>query len=208
MIENFKEKRLTYDKKITALFLTILVVTLIYNIIFQNGSKVSRILLTIVSIIGTYLFFKITFLKKSKAAYILSLGFIMISMYLGNILNFYTYIPSYDKILHLASGVIIGFVSIVIYAYFTKGYIDKLNPMFIVFFSITFTIACAGTWEIWEFTTDRLFGLQSQCNSLVDTMTDIICGTIGGLISLIWIYIFAKRGKNKIIKMIIDEITK
>lgn len=200
------KKNITYDKKITALFLGILLITLIYNVVFQGSSKLSRIILAIATIVGIYVFFKITFLRRSKASYIAAIIFVMLSMYLGNVLNFYTYIPHYDKILHLASGVIIGIISIVIYAYFTKEYFNKLNPMFLVFFSITFTIACAGGWEIWEFTSDKLFGLQSQLNSLFDTMTDIICGTFGGLISLIWIYNFAKGKSNRVLQKIIDEI--
>lgn len=78
--------------------------------------------------------------------------------------------------------------------------------MFVVFFSVIFAIALAGTWEIWEFTTDRLFGLNSQLNSLIDTMTDIICGTVGGLISAIPIYLFAKGKHNKFLSTIIKEI--
>ena len=40
-----------------------------------------------------------------------------------------------------------------------------------------FSIAAAGVWEIWEFSTDMLFGFHSQNNSLIDTMMDIICGS-------------------------------
>ena len=200
------KKKLTYDNLITLIFLGILVITLIYNVIFQSGSKMQRIILTFISVIAMKIFFSVTFLKKSRATYTATIVFIIISMYLGNILNFYTYIPSYDKILHLASGIIIGIIGVIIYAYFTKDQINKINPIFMIFFSIIFTIALAGIWEMWEFTTDRLFGLESQFNSLVDTMTDIICGTIGGLIALIPIYKFAKGKNNRFFKFIIDEI--
>lgn len=200
------KKRLTYDNLITLIFLCLLVVTLIYNITFQSGSKLQRIILCFVAVIATKIFFAVTFLKKSKATYVSAIVFIIISMYLGNILNFYTYIPRYDKILHLASGGIIGIISVIIYTYFIKDELNKINPMFMVFFSIIFTIALAGGWEIWEFTTDMLFGLESQLNSLVDTMTDIICGTIGGLVVLIPIHKFAKGKKNRFLEAIINEI--
>lgn len=200
------KKKITYDNLVTLIFLLLLAGTLIYNIIVQSGSKVQRIILAFGTVIITKIFFSLTFFKKSKATYTAAIVFIIISMYLGNILNFYTYIPSYDKILHLASGIIIGIIGVIIYAYFTKEELNKINPMFMVFFSIIFTIALAGIWEIWEFTTDRLFGLESQLNSLVDTMTDIICGTIGGLIALVPIYKFAKNKKSGFLKNIIDEI--
>lgn len=201
------KRKLTYDNLITIIFLVILLVTLIYNLIFQDGNKIARILLAIAATIVTKIFFSITFLKKSKASYVASILFIILSMYFGNIINFYEIIPNYDKILHLGSGIIIGFVGIVIYAYFTKGEINKINPMFMVFFSIMFTIALAGAWEIWEFTTDQLFGLDSQLNSLIDTMTDIICGTVGGGVALIPIYRFAKGKENRFLKTIINEVS-
>lgn len=199
-------KRLKYDNLITVIFLAVLAVTLTYNLMFQSGSKLQRILLIFGTVAVTKVFFSITFLKRSKATYTAVIIFIIISMYMGNVLNFYTYVSSYDKILHLTSGVIKGIIGVIIYAYFTKGEFNKINPMFMVFFSIMFTIALAGVWEMWEFSTDKLFGLQSQRNSLIDTMTDIICGTIGGLISLIPIYRFAKGKKNKFLSLIINEI--
>lgn len=113
-------------------------------------------------------------------------------MYLGNVCNFYTLINHYDKILHLLSGIIIGIIGLIIYAHFTKEYMKKLNPKLMIIFVFIFCVALAGCWEIWEFTGDRLWGFQSQNNSLVDTMTDIICGTVGGIISLFPIYGFAK----------------
>ena len=47
---------------------------------------------------------------------------------------------------------------------------------------------------------------MSQRNSLDDTMIDIICGTIGGIISLIPIYRFSKGHKNRFLEFIIKEI--
>lgn len=205
-LNKIMKKKLAYDDSFTLAFLIILLITFCYNSIFQGGSRVPRIFLIFITIVVAKLFFKVTFLKKSRFIYMATLIFIFISMYLGNVLNFYTYIDNYDKILHFISGIIIGFIGVIIFAYFTQEYFKKINPMFVVFFSVIFAIALAGTWEIWEFTTDRLFGLNSQLNSLIDTMTDIICGTVGGLISAIPIYLFAKGKHNKFLSTIIKEI--
>jgi hypothetical protein len=51
----------------------------------------------------------------------------------------------------------------------------------------------AGCWEIFEFTTDRLFGLYSQNGSLVDTMVDIICGTVGAGGTALYLALKAER---------------
>ncbi|MDO5515959.1 MAG: hypothetical protein Q4F66_00285 [Clostridium sp.] len=199
-------RKITYEKIITYIFLAVLLVTLIINVIFQGGSKIARIVLTIGTVIACWAFFRFTFLKRSKASYIAALIFILMAMYFGNILNFYDLVPYYDKILHTSSGIIIGIMSIVVYAHFTKEYFHKVNPRFIMLFCVIFAIALAGGWEIWEYTTDKLFGLDSQLGSLDDTMTDIICGTIGGIIALIPIYRFSKGHENRFLNAIIKEV--
>ncbi|HCW53087.1 MAG TPA: hypothetical protein DG753_04965 [Clostridium sp.] len=199
-------REITYEKVITLTFLIVLAITLILNIIFQEGSKVGRIILTAGTVIVFRIFFRFTFLKKSKAAYIATLIFIIMAMYFGNILDFYDIVPYYDKILHTASGIIIGIMSVVIYAHFTKNYFEKINSRFMLLFCILLTLALAGGWEIWEYTTDKIFGFMSQKNSLDDTMTDIICGSIGGIIALIPIYRFSKGHKIKFLESIINEL--
>lgn len=195
-----------YDNYITIIFFSFLITTLIYNIFYEGGNKFLRIMITIASICGVRYIFKHTFLCKSRFTYIATVSFMMVSMYLGNILNAYAYIPFYDKLLHFVSGILIGIISVVIYLHFTGEYFRKLNPNFILFFSLIFVIASAGGWEIWEFCGDKIFGLQSQFNSLNDTMIDMICGTVGGMISYIPIYKYFKGDRNWIISLIINEI--
>lgn len=195
-----------YDTSITIGLFIILVLTLIYNYLFKGGDRAARLLLIAVTIIAAKMLFKITFLKKSKAAYISILSFIMLAMYFGNVLNFYTYIPHYDKVLHFLSGMIIGVLGLIIYSYFTKENLKNMNIKFAMFFIFIFITSLAGIWEIWEFSTDKIFGLQSQLNSLNDTMTDIIAGTIGGIITLVYVYIAATKRKSKILIKILEEV--
>ena len=75
-------------------------------------------------------------------------------------------------------------------------------------FSIFFAMAVAGGWEIWEFTTDQLLGFASQNNSLIDTMLDIICGTVMGVITNIPIYLQSKGKKIYFVDKIINEMNK
>lgn len=203
---NNTAKKITYEKVITGIFLLILIISLIINFFFQGGSKVGRIILTAGTVIVFWAFFRFTFLKKSKASYLATLIFIIMAMYFGNVLDFYGIVPYYDKILHISSGVILGIISIIVYFHFTKEDFRKLSPLFAVLFCILFTMAIAGGWEIWEYTTDKILGLTSQRNSLDDTMTDIICGTIGGIVTAVPIYRFSKGNKNKFLDFIIKEI--
>ena len=197
---------LTYDNIITIIFLSLLVVTLVFNIMFQDGTKIFRIILIAATVLTLKILFSITFLKRSRASYIAILIFIFMAMYLGNIFDFYSRINNYDKILHFSSGIIIGIIGLIVYAHFTKEYIKKLNIKFMLLFIFTFCVALAGFWEMWEFAGDRLFGFQSQNNSLIDSMIDIICGTVGGAVSLFPIYRFIKGKSNKLFEKITKEV--
>ncbi|MGN0143530.1 MAG: hypothetical protein ACI398_01010, partial [Clostridium sp.] len=116
----------SYDNIITIIFMTLLAITIIFNAVFQNGNKIFRIISIIATVIALKVIFTITFFKRSKATYIAALIFIFMAMYLGNVWDFYSLIPSYDKILHFFSGIIIGIIGLIVYAHFTKEYMQKL----------------------------------------------------------------------------------
>jgi len=116
------------------------------------------------------------------------LAFIFVTMFFANEFKGYSFIPYLDKIEHLSSGVILFYIGSLILELINKNETNKPNIKTIILFSLFFAIAMAGVWEIYEFTTDRLFGLRSQNNSLVDTMGDIICGSIGALFTSIYAY--------------------
>ncbi|NFU51367.1 hypothetical protein FDF76_12700 [Clostridium botulinum] len=200
------KRKLTYDEIITIVVITILVIHLIFNILFQSGSVVFRVLLVIVTIFIAKLVFSVTFIKHCKMIYLLTLTFIIMAMYVGNILNIYTYINHYDKILHFISGIIISILAFSIYINYTHKVSEKLNPIFALIFIISFSIAMAGIWEMWEFSTDRLLGFNSQNNSLIDTMLDIIMGTLGCLIILPMEYSYIKGKNIRFFRKLINEI--
>jgi len=193
---------------VAMIFILLLVVTAIYFIGVSEYEKLFRIGLTFITIVGVYLLYIKSFLKGAKIIYYINLFFVFLSMYLANILNFYS-IPNYDKFLHLLSGAIIAIIGYILYLYLTNEKTRKdMHTLMPFIFVIIFSTAAAGLWEIWEFTTDSLFGLNAQNGSLTDTMWDIICGTIVGIITAIPIYLYSKGRKIKFIEKIINDIEK
>ncbi len=191
---------------IAAIFTLVLILTLFYALFTGNGEKIFRIVLTFITIVIAYMLFKKSFLKGASIIYYINIIFIFLSMYLASVWNFYG-IPNYDKFLHLLSGAIIAIIGYALFIYLTNDIARKeIHPLTSVIFVILFATAAAGVWEIWEFTTDSLFGLTAQNNSLHDTMWDIICGTIVGIVTAIPIYINSKSNKIKVITKMIDEI--
>lgn len=197
------------DNIITVLFYVLLVATAIWDLVVRSGGKFLRILLIAAVILLVYYIYKKTFLKQYSFLYKITLFFVFISMYLANVFNFYAY-KNYDKCLHFLSGIILAIIGLVIYNYLSNNSLDNgMKKVTVIIFPMIFAIACAGLWEIWEFTTDQLFGLTAQWNDLHDTMWDIICGTIGGIVSCFFIWLFLLSGKEiKIAKKILEEMNR
>lgn len=201
-----KDKHINKEFMVAVIFTIVLIITAIYDFIARDGEKLFRIALTFVTIVLVYLLYIKSFLKGAKIIYYINMTFIFLAMYLANVWNFYS-IPNYDKFLHLLSGAIIAIIGYILFIYLTNDISRKeMNPLTPAIFVILFATAAAGVWEIWEFTTDSLFGLSAQNNSLNDTMWDIICGTVVGIITAIPIYIHSKGRDIKIINTIINEI--
>lgn len=192
------------DKVITILFYIILFITGLLDIYFRNGIKILRILLIYATILSIRIVFKKTFLKKYLCVYVITLIFIFFSMYLANVWDFYA-LEHYDKVLHFVSGILIGFLGLIVYIYLSNGNLNNsMKKLTIYIFPVIFAVAVAGAWEIWEYTTDTLFGLTAQCD-LEDTMWDIILGSLGSLISSGLIY-YSYNVKNiKMIQNLIEQ---
>ena len=194
---------------VNLIYMAVLIITFIYKYAIKDYDELFRIGLAAVTAWIVYFTCKITFLKKSEICFYVILAFTFSAIYLGNVWDLYRIIPIYDKLLHLLSGVIIAVIGLVLFLYLNNGNIKgDFNTYFVVIFSIIFSIAAAGLWEIWEFSTDMLFGFHSQNNSLIDTMMDIICGSIMGIIANIPIYLYIKGKNISFIEKIIDEINR
>lgn len=190
---------------VTIAFLILTTITLIYDFINNDSEKLFKGIMIYLTVAAAWFVFNKTFLKKMEAVYYIALVFIFFSIYLANLWDFYG-IPHYDKFLHFMSGIILALFGLILYMYMGRKNTEvNKHQITIVIFPLFFAIACAGCWETWEFTTDSLFGLHAQNNSLVDTMTDIIAGTIGGGLTSVLNYL-AYRGKNiKLIKNIVNS---
>ena len=194
---------------VNLIYMAVLIITFIYKYAIKDYDELFRIGLAAVTAWIVYFVCKITFLKKSEICFYVILAFTFSAIYLGNVWDLYRIIPIYDKLLHLLSGVIIAIIGFVLFLYLNNGNIKgDFNTYFAVIFSIIFSIAAAGLWEIWEFSTDMIFGFHSRNNSLIDTMMDIICGSIMGIIANIPIYLYIKGKNISFIEKIIDEINR
>lgn len=145
--------------------------------------------------------------------------FAFISLNLGGTLDFYHFIPYYDKFLHTAFGLGASYLILILFTFLNHGKITNWPFAFII--NLLVVLGLAAVWEVYEFYSEVFIGGDPQrwkpileevgemtvkdffltYNPLVDTMLDIVVALIGNLIFFLVILIDAKT-KRKIISAI------
>lgn len=121
--------------------------------------------------------------KVPDGLYYTVLLFIFFASPVGSVLNLYRLWGPYDKIVHFCSGLLLAACGYALAVWLFEKIGVSLKAVMLPVVLITFLTASAGAgiWEIIEFITDRLAGGGMQ-RGMVDTVTDMIAGNLGGLL--------------------------
>jgi hypothetical protein len=120
--------------------------------------------------------------------------FIICSIFLGSIASFYLHFKWWDFILHFYKGMYVAFVGITLYKLFIPEQARNSTSRWIIFlFVLSLAVLSSVVWEIYEFVGDQTFTHTMQRGGNTDTMYDLLCGFVGGL--LVAIYSCARKQK-------------
>jgi uncharacterized membrane protein YjdF len=142
--------------------------------------------------------------------HIVFLVFLYAAIYLVEVRSFYYKVPNWDSILHGFSGAMIGALGFSIVKLLNDSEKVKLDlsPVFVAIFAFSFALAIGALWEMYEFSFDKLLGLNMQKfaysdgtlkvgrAALADTMKDLIVDALGALATSIMGYISLKFKKH------------
>ncbi len=135
--------------------------------------------------------------------------FIFLAHFMGSILNFYQAIYWYDSFAHFLSGILVSFLATYLLVILNK-YSEK-SVLFNILFILGMSFMVAGMWEMFEFTSDKLFGKDAQnvlTTGVDDTMKDMIVAALGTILYLI-LYVYEEINNKRIfIKNFICDINK
>lgn len=112
--------------------------------------------------------------------------FVFFASPVGSVLDMYRSFGPYDKIIHFISGILLASLGVFIISKILKRAElscenKKAENLIRMIFAFFFSSACAGIWEIFEFSADRIAGGGMQ-RGMVDTLTDMIAGNAGALL--------------------------
>lgn len=134
--------------------------------------------------------------------------FIYMSLYLGEVGEFYIRFWWWDLVLHSGAGFLLGITGfLLVYMLNQNRKIDMhLTPGFIALFAFMFAQGMGSIWEIFEFAMDSFFGLNMQKSGIVDTMWDLIVNGISALtISLLGYGYLNTAGDNSFLEQLIRK---
>lgn len=121
-------------------------------------------------------------LKLPLAYEMVVLGFIVTSIMLGELLDTYTRFWWWDSLLHLSSGVIIGYIGyMTLFAMHLRGML-RISAGMVAFLTFSVSMMVAALWEVFEFSVDQIAGATMQRGN-TDTMKDIILAMGGSLVA-------------------------
>jgi hypothetical protein len=129
-----------------------------------------------------------TFLKKFYAIHtphLLQAGvalFMFATIFLGESGGFYDRFWWWDLVWHLLAGVAFGLIAYVILILTYRKQNVIVAPIFTSIFAISFSMCASALWELLEFGIDLVFKTNMQ-PSAEDTMSDLLIGFIGAIVS-------------------------
>lgn len=133
--------------------------------------------------------------------------FIFLAHFLGSIVNLYHKIYWYDSFTHFLSGIVISFLATYLLVTFKKY--NRKSILFNILFILGLSFMVAGLWEMFEFTSDKLFGKDAQnvlTTGVDDTMKDMIVAALGTILYCV-LYIYEEwENKDIIIRKFIKNI--
>ncbi len=189
-------KKTSLNLTVSIILFVVYIATYVVDLFTTKSISISSVALCVGAILAFALF-----LRKMKPIYYIGIVmFAFLSQYLGAMLNLYTIIPAYDFILHLSSGTLLMLLADYGYECLMKKYPQASVPDIIrLLLSFFVSVASAALWEIWEYSGDKLLGLQSQ-GGLDDTMSDIIAGTSGAIIGVFLLKFILNKTQKRTVK--------
>ncbi len=193
-------------KKINILLILVAILGSLY-FIFTKGENIVLILKDIsiiLTINALYIIQKIFKVKISEGLNFIYILFIFMAHFLGVTCELYNHIYWFDKFTHFLSGILTSFIAIYLLVKLKNK--NKHNLFFNVLFIISFSLAIAAVWEIFEYLSSYYFNLDPQRvtqTGVSDTMGDIIVAFLGSILVSLCYHFEHKEDKNLLIKKFI-----
>ena len=124
-------------------------------------------------------------------------AFVLATLYLGEVHDFYNRFWWWDLALHFGSAMGFGILGFLLIFMLFEGDRYAAPPWAIGALSFCLAITVGTLWELFEYAMDTLFGFNMMKSGLPDTMGDIIVNTLGAALAAVAgvIYLLDRAGR-------------
>ncbi len=158
------------------------IVIMILQILNRNYEDVFYCILTLV-LLPVPSFIQMEFkIELPTTLEIIILIFIFAAEILGEIGSYYTRIPNWDTMLHTLNGFLaaaIGF-SLVDILNRNEKITFKLSPLYMAVVAFCFSMTIGVMWEFFECGMDTFFGMDTQKDTIVNSISTVMLDPAGG----------------------------
>ena len=109
--------------------------------------------------------------------------FVMATLYLGEVYDFYNRFWWWDLALHFGSAMGFGILGFLLVFMMFQGDRYAAPPWAMGVLSFCLAMTVGVLWEVFEYAMDTLFGFNMQKSGLPDTMGDFIVNTLGAALA-------------------------
>lgn len=123
--------------------------------------------------------------------------FVMATLYLGEVYDFYDRFWWWDLALHFGSAMGFGILGFLLVFMLFQGDRYAAPPWAVGALSFCLAMTVGVLWEIFEYAMDTLFGFNMMKSGLPDTMGDFIVNTLGAALAAVAgvIYLLDRAGR-------------
>lgn len=124
-------------------------------------------------------------------------AFVLATLYLGEVYDFYNRFWWWDLALHFGSAMGFGILGFLLIFMLFEGDRYAAPPWAIGALSFCLAMTAGTLWELFEYAMDTLFGFNMMKSGLPDTMGDIIVNTLGAALAAVAgvIYLLDRAGR-------------
>ena len=191
-------KRLLYG--CAAVYIITLFLALYHNFLVKDYNALGMGFVAMLTPLIVPVLFKVLHFQPVYEIYIISTVFTYFASLIGSSFHWYS-LTGFDKVLHFSSGWMFTTVAVILFFFIRKSntFPEKKDfTLFLVFINAV-NIAIGEIWEFYEYA--MLIFFDNDCinhytQGVHDTITDVMCATVGGILLTLLIVRYYKSGKS------------
>ncbi len=135
------------------------------------------------------------------------MAFVFLSLVAGEYFNLYGKLLWWDDMLHFVSGIVVGYIGLLVLHIDDAKKRAVSGPWFAAIFIVSLVFTSAAVWEIFEFLVDQ-FARGHMQYGVTDTMVDVIDAGIGALVMAFAGFMYYKLSRGKWLRGMFDTFVR